>query len=151
MYWLLGIPIAVFLAVATVIAIRRGAPGGESSGSHADSQELPLKKVEELAHELRMRIDVIYLGMAQAKPPVARPYSHYDTLKVARLLQKCLIELRGSIDSYKSRHAEVLGASTKDTSAALQKAEYLHDFSQQMVCRLIYFALEGKAAKNKAA
>ncbi len=145
-YWLGIVIVAVSCAL---IALRSGRPGKFSIATAFE--ELPVKNVEVLAHELRMRVDVIYAGMANAKPPVERPHSGYDTQKVARLLKECLGELKRSIDSFKSRYAEEMEASSSDISTKFQKVEYLHDFNQGVASRLIYFAVEGKKSKKKAA
>lgn len=66
--------------------------------------KLPAKPVQELVHELRMRLDMVYQGMANAKPAVERPFAEHTTMAVAALLQERIDLLKPGLDHFDQNH-----------------------------------------------
>ncbi len=116
-------------------------------------RQLPAQPVLELVHELRMRLNMVYQGMANAKPPVERPYLEHDTMAVAALLQEAIDKLRPGLEAFDQNHLVDVKKldDVWDVEDAHFKMSFAMNYGQHMVERLNFFNHNKKKKTRRAA
>ena len=119
----------------------------------AELQKLPAKPVQELVHELRMRLDMVYQGMANAKPPVERPFAEHTTMAVAALLQERIDQLKPGLEAFDQNHSVDVKKldDVWDVEDAHWKMSHAMNYGQHMVERLNFFNQNKKKKSRRAA
>jgi len=115
-------------------------------------RELPAQPVQELVHELRMRLDMIYQGMANAKPEVDRPASGLTTLEVAALLQERIAKLKPGLEAFDANHSVDVKKldDVWEVDDTHFKMSHAMNYGQHMVERLNFFNQNKKKSRRAA-
>lgn len=115
--------------------------------------KLPAKPVQELVHELRMRLDMVYQGMANAKPAVERPHRALSTMEAAALLQERINALKPGLDCFDQNHR--IDVQKLDDVWEVDdthfKMSHAMKYGQHMVDRLNFFNQNKKKKSRRAA